>query len=107
MKAFEKRVLAALGAQAGAFAVVGLLGGLARVGTVPAPAPTPTVTITTTLTPQPVISTSTVYVPVSPTGHHHKAHVGQSAGQTAAAQPTPGVTPDQIPGVTANPGEQH
>jgi hypothetical protein len=61
MRALDKRLVAAMGAQAGAIVVVLLLGGLGRVGKIPAPAPAPTVTATITdnVTQPPVITTIT------------------------------------------------
>jgi hypothetical protein len=61
MRAVDKRLVAAMGAQAGAIVVVLLLGGLGRVGKIPAPAPAPTVTATITdnVTQPPVITTIT------------------------------------------------
>jgi hypothetical protein len=93
----DKRILAALGGQAGAFAVVLLLGGFTRVGAAPAvaPSPTPTVTITTTVTPAPSISTK--YVQVSPT-HHHRS----SAPRTVGPQPAPDVAPTYPPARAAS-----
>jgi|SRR5882724_9307836 len=101
MSVTNKRILAALGGQAGAFAVVLLLGGFTRVGAVPAPepSPTPTVTLTTTVTPAPSISTK--YVQASPT-HHHRSSAARPAGHSTAPQPAPDVAPTYPPASTAS-----
>jgi len=99
MSANEKRFLAAMGAQAGAFAVVLAFGGLARLGTVPSPAPMPAVTVTRTYTQPPVTITKTKYAQPSPT-HHRKSSRVKPASPVVRPDPAPDITPGQA---SANP----
>jgi hypothetical protein len=86
MRAADKRLLAAVGVQAGALAAVLLVGGFTRLGAVPAPAPVPGPTVTVQVqVPVPVISTK--YIQVSPT-HRSKSNRARPPGP-AVPNPAP------------------
>ena len=66
MKATGKRLLAAVGAQGGAFVVVLVLGGFAHVGTPNGTPPTPAPTVTITITRAPASSPVPTPTPTAP-----------------------------------------
>jgi len=104
MRNSYKLVLAMLGAQAGAFILVLLVGGFAKFGTISAPTPHPTPTVTVTKIPAPVISTR--YVTAKPTNtqkpKHRNAASPSAVPSTSPLDGIPGLAPSSSPGSAAS-----
>jgi len=103
MSAVDKRLVAAMGAQAGAIVVVLLVGGLGRVGTIPAPAPAPTVTATIThnVIQPPVITTITATPEATKPRHRSGTYTGPNPTPAGGASiPAAGMSSSPPPAGT-------